>query len=52
MKELIDDLDLKIIKLLEQNGRIPNTELAKKLVHPNPLSEIGLNVLLKVILLK
>ncbi len=31
MKELIDDLDLKIIKLLEQNGRIPNTELAKKL---------------------
>jgi Lrp/AsnC family transcriptional regulator, regulator for asnA, asnC and gidA len=31
MKELIDDMDSKIITLLEQNGRMPNTELAKKL---------------------
>ncbi|MCF8070527.1 MAG: Lrp/AsnC family transcriptional regulator [Desulfobacterales bacterium] len=31
MKNLIDDTDSKIITLLEQNGRIPNTELAKKL---------------------
>jgi Lrp/AsnC family transcriptional regulator, regulator for asnA, asnC and gidA len=31
MKKVIDDMDAKIIALLEQNGRIPNTELAKKL---------------------
>ncbi len=31
MKEFIDDLDSKIITLLEKNGRIPNTDLAKKL---------------------
>jgi Lrp/AsnC family transcriptional regulator for asnA, asnC and gidA len=31
MKKVIDDMDSKIIALLEQNGRIPNTELAKKL---------------------
>jgi Lrp/AsnC family transcriptional regulator, regulator for asnA, asnC and gidA len=31
MKESIDDMDLKIITLLEKNGRIPNTELARKL---------------------
>jgi Lrp/AsnC family transcriptional regulator for asnA, asnC and gidA len=31
MKEYIDDMDSKIITLLENNGRMPNTELAKKL---------------------
>ncbi len=31
MKENIDTMDSKIISLLEQNGRMPNTELAKKL---------------------
>lgn len=31
MNESIDDMDSKIISLLEQNGRMPNTELAKKL---------------------
>jgi Lrp/AsnC family transcriptional regulator for asnA, asnC and gidA len=31
MKENIDDMDSKIISLLEQNGRMPNTELAKNL---------------------
>ncbi|MBW2612142.1 MAG: AsnC family transcriptional regulator [Deltaproteobacteria bacterium] len=31
MKENIDAMDSKIISLLEQNGRMPNTELAKKL---------------------
>ena len=31
MKGFIDDLDSKIITLLEKNGRIPNTDLAKKL---------------------
>ena len=31
MKKNIDDMDARIIALLEQNGRIPNTELAKKL---------------------
>ena len=31
MKEAVDDMDLKIIKLLEKDGRIPNTESAKKL---------------------
>jgi Lrp/AsnC family transcriptional regulator for asnA, asnC and gidA len=31
MKEAIDDMDLQIIKLLETNGRMPNTESAKKL---------------------
>ena len=31
MKEFIDDMDSKIITLLEQNGRMPNTELAKEL---------------------
>ena len=31
MKELIDEIDSQIITLLEQNGRMPNTELAKKL---------------------
>ena len=28
MKKLIDEMDSKIIELLEQNGRMPNTELA------------------------
>jgi len=31
MKPQLDPLDTKIITLLEQNGRMPNTELAKKL---------------------
>ena len=31
MKEFIDEMDSQIITLLEQNGRIPNTELAKKM---------------------
>lgn len=31
MKGLIDEMDSKIITLLEQNGRMPNTELAKEL---------------------
>jgi len=31
MKEAIDDMDLQIIKLLEKDGRMPNTESAKKL---------------------
>ncbi len=31
MKKNIDDMDSKIISLLEENGRVPNTELAKKL---------------------
>ncbi|SDP53840.1 Lrp/AsnC family transcriptional regulator [Desulforhopalus singaporensis] len=30
-RQKIDDLDLEIINLLEQDGRQPNTELAKKL---------------------
>ncbi len=31
MKESIDDMDSKIISFLEWNGRMPNTELAKRL---------------------
>jgi len=31
MEKYIDDMDSRIIALLEQNGRTPNTELAKKL---------------------
>ena len=31
MKEAIDYMDLQIIKLLEKDGRMPNTESAKKL---------------------
>ncbi len=31
MKKLIDDVDKKIIKLLQNNGRLTNTEIAKKL---------------------
>ena len=31
MKKLIDDTDKKIIKLLQKNGRLTNTEIAKEL---------------------
>lgn len=31
MKENMDEIDYQIIRLLEQNGRMPNTELGKKL---------------------
>ena len=31
MKQKIDDLDVKIIELLKRDGRMPNTDIAKKL---------------------
>ncbi len=31
MRKLIDDFDSRIIHLLKQNGRMPNTEIAKRL---------------------
>lgn len=31
MKDTMDEMDYQITQLLEENGRIPNTELAKKL---------------------